>query len=349
MLHARGYAAHEAGGALLPFEFDRRDPGPKDVVVELLYCGICHSDLHMVDNDFGLGLYPMVPGHEMVGRVTHVGDAVTRLRPGDLAGIGCFTASCRTCEACTDGLEQYCEAYPTASFSTYERDGSLLLQGGFSSHYVVDEHFALKIPASLDPAAAAPLLCGGITTYSALRHARVGAGHRVGVVGLGGLGHLALKFARAMGAEVICFTTTAEKAADAVRLGAHDVVISSDPKDMARHLGSLHLVLDSVSAVHPLDDYLHLLRRDGVLCLLGMPGQPMSFTSMIMGARRRSILGSGVGGIPETQEMLDFCAEHRIAADIEILPVDRVNEALERLKRNDVRYRFVLDLAPLRS
>jgi len=348
VIPAKGYVAHSPCAPLEPFTFERRNAGPGDVEIELLYCGICHSDLHMVDNDFGFSLYPMVPGHEMIGRVVRTGATVTKLRPGDIAGVGCFVDSCRTCSSCEEGFEQYCENYPTASFSAYERDTSRLVHGGFSDRYVVDERFALAIPPSLDPARAAPLLCGGITTYSALRHLEIGSHHRIGVVGLGGLGHLAVKFAHAMGAHVVCFTTSADKVADALRLGAHEAVLSSNAADMQRFLGVLDVVIDTVSADHDIDTLLGLLRRDGTLCLLGMPGTPVAFTAMTLGSKRRRILGSGVGGLPETQEMLDFCGRHGIEADIEIVPVAHVNDAFARLKRGDVKYRFVLDLKPLR-
>lgn len=347
MIPAKGYATHGPARPLEPFEFERREPGPEDVQIELLYCGICHSDLHMVDNDFGFSLYPMVPGHEMVGRVVRVGAGVTKLRPGDIAGVGCFIDSCRTCAACEDGLEQYCESYPTGSFSAYERGTGQIVQGGFSTGYVVDERFALKVPLSLDPAGAAPLLCGGITTYSALRHCGVDQVGRIGVVGLGGLGHLAVKFARAFGVQVVCFTTSEDKAADARRLGADEAVLWGDAAAMQRFTGEFGILIDTVSAAHDIDALLGLLRRDGTLCLLGLPTEPVAFTAMNLVSGRRRLAGSGVGGLPETQEMLDFCGEHRIEAEVEVMPVHRVNEALSRLRRGDVKYRFVLDLQAL--
>src|SRR5579862_1672754 len=346
-MDAKGYAALSKGAPLTEFSFQRREPGPRDVQIELMFCGICHSDLHMVDNDFGVSLYPMVPGHEMVGRVVRTGADVAKLRPGDMAAIGCFVDSRRTCPSCEEGLEQYCDAYATPSFSAYERGSSTRVQGGFSSGYVVDERFALKLPAGLDPARAAPLLCGGITTYSPLRHFGIGAGHRVGVFGLGGLGHLAVKFARAVGAHVVTFTTSPGKLEDAIRLGSHEVVLAADEAAVKAQAGSLDFNLDTIYADHGLDQELGLLRRDGTLCLLGIPNAPANFSAMGLVARRRRIAGSGVGGLPETQEMLDFCGLHGIAAEIELLPVDQVNTAFERLKRNDVKYRFVLDLQSL--
>jgi uncharacterized zinc-type alcohol dehydrogenase-like protein len=346
-MHARGYAAHAANDKLVPFTFERPQPGPRDVVIDVLYCGVCHSDLHMVSNDLGIGVFPMVPGHEIVGRVSQVGREVTKLAVGDIGAVGALAGSCRTCPYCARGLEQYCDTFPTFSFSSYARGATDVTQGGFSNRYIVDEHFALKIPAVLDPAAAAPLLCGGIATYSPLRHWTVGAGTRVGIVGLGGLGHLATKFARAFGAHVVVLTTSARKTADAQALGADEAVIVTDAEGMKKLGSSLDFILDTVSGDHNVQALLSLLRVDGTLCMLGASTTPLSIRANMLSGRRRSIAGSVMGGIAETQEMLDFCAAKAIVANIEMLPISQVNDAFERLKRNDVRYRFVLDMAEL--
>jgi uncharacterized zinc-type alcohol dehydrogenase-like protein len=347
MIATTAYAATTAGALLKPFQFERRDPRPTDVVIQLLWCGVCHSDLHMVENDWGFSPFPMVPGHEMVGRVVRVGAQVTKFRSGDSAAVGCMIDTCRACANCHSGLEQYCDTGPVSSFGSYEPGTQRLIFGGFSSNYIVDERFALKVPASLDPARAAPLLCAGITTYSPLRHWNIGPGKRVGIVGIGGLGHVAVKLARAMGAEVVAITSSAHKRADAVELGALDVILSSDPTDMKANQARLDFVLDTISNDHDVVPLLNLLRTNGTLCMLGIPKKPLNVPALSLETKRRSLAGSIMGGIAETQEMLDFCAAHGIAADVEILPVHRVNDALERLKRNDVRYRFVLDLSPL--
>ena len=339
-----GYAAANAGALLAPFQFERRDPGPTDVVIELLWCGVCHSDLHMVTNDWGFSPYPLVPGHEMVGRVVGVGTKVTRYRCGDTVAVGCMIGSCGTCASCQSGSEQYCDAGPVSSFGTHEPGSRQPVFGGFSRHYVVDERFTLRVPASLDPARAAPLLCAGITSYSPLRHWNVGPGKRVGIVGIGGLGHVALKLARAMGAEVVAITASPSKRADAIKLGAHEVILSSDPGDLKAHEARLDFLLDTVSNDHDVVPLLNLLRANGTLCMVGIPMLPLNVPALSLETKRRSIAGSIMGGIAETQEMLDFCATHEIAADIEILHVHQVNDAFARLKRNDVRYRFVLDL-----
>jgi uncharacterized zinc-type alcohol dehydrogenase-like protein len=347
MIDSVGYAARRAGDDLSPFNFERRDPGPKDVFIRILWCGICHSDVHMVDNDWGFSLFPLVPGHEIVGQVVKVGAEVKKLQAGDTAAVGCMTDSCRTCAHCESGLEQYCDAMPTPSFSTYERGSRNLVFGGFSNCYVVDERFALKVPSSLDPARAAPLLCAGITTYSPLRHWKVAAGMRVGVVGIGGLGHVAVKLACAMGAEVLAITSSPEKRVDAIKLGAHQVIVSSDEADMNVNAGRIDFIVDTVSADHDVAALLNLVRTDGTLCMLGVPGKPLAVPPMVLESKRRSIAGSGMGGLPETQEMLDFCGSHAIGADVEIIPIQQVNDAFGRLKRNDVRYRFVIDMSSL--
>jgi uncharacterized zinc-type alcohol dehydrogenase-like protein len=347
MIETIGYAAQSAGDELTAIHFERRDPGPKDVLIQILWCGVCHSDVSMVDNDWEFSLYPMVPGHEIVGRVVKVGAEVTKLLPGDTGAVGCMIDSCRTCASCESGLEQYCDATPTSSFSSYERGTHDLVFGGLSSTYIVDERFALKVPSSIEPARAAPLLCAGITTYSPLRHWKIGPGARVGVVGIGGLGHLAVKLARAMGAEVVAITSSPDKRIEAIKLGAHQVIVSSDTAGIKANAERLDFIVDTVSANHDVAALLSLLRKDATLCMLGIPKTPLSLPPLLLETKRRSIAGSIMGGIPETQEMLDFCGAHGVGADIEIVPVQEVNEAFARLKRNDVRYRFVLDMSSL--
>lgn len=348
MMAVRAYAARDAKSPLAPFQFERREPGARDVQLEILYCGICHTDLHQARNEWGGSMYPMVPGHEIVGRVVRTGSGVKKFKVGDLAGVGCMVDSCRSCESCKEGLEQYCEAGNIPTYNGREKDGKTLTQGGYSEAIVVDEDFVLKIPANLDPAKAAPLLCAGITTYSPLKQWKVGPGQRVGVVGLGGLGHMGVKLARAMGAHVIVFSHTDKKKQDALRLGAHEVVVSSNRDEMAAHRGKLDFILDTVSAQHDLNAYLRLLRRDGHLVLVGGPEKPLEVQAFALIARRRSFSGSMIGGIQETQEMLDFCGQHGIASDIELIPIQQVNEAYERMLKGDVRYRFVIDLKSLR-
>ena len=349
MIKTRGYAAAAARSQLAPFSFQRRDAGPQDVVLYLMYCGICHSDIHYVHNDWGFSRYPLVPGHEIVGRVTHVGSEVTKFRSGDLAAIGCLVDSCRACRPCQEGEEHMCEQYPTPTYSGVERGTGNPTYGGYSDNYVVDQRFALKLSPKLDPAAAAPLLCAGITTYSPLRHWQVGAGQKVGVVGLGGLGHIGLKLARAMGAHVVAFTTSPSKFEDAQRLGAHEVVLSKDTQQMQKHAGSFAFILDTVSAPHDVNSYLALLGRDCTLVQIGMPAQPIAIAAMALARGRKRVASSMIGGLTETQEMLDFCAEHQIVSDIEQIAIQQVNEAYERVLRNDVKYRFVIDLASLRA
>jgi uncharacterized zinc-type alcohol dehydrogenase-like protein len=347
-IQARGYAALKQGATLQPFEFERRDVGPRDVRLEVLFCGICHSDLHFVDNDWGHSSYPIVPGHEVVGRVVEAGADVTRHHVGDVVGIGCLIDSCRECEPCASGEEQACRKRATPTYGGTERgDSGLPTYGGYSDCYVVDEDFAVRIPDGIDPAAAAPLLCAGITTYSPLRRAGVSPGSRVGVVGLGGLGHLGLRIAAALGAEVTAITTSPAKAADARRLGADHVVVSTDRAQMREQTGTLDFVLDTVSAPHDLHGELALLRRGGTICLVGMPEKPAEVSSMVLASGRKTITASMIGGIPETQEMLDFCAAHGVVADIETVGVTEINDAYARLRTSDVKYRFVIDLATL--
>ena len=346
MIEAHGRAAMEAAGRLEPFDFQRRDPRSNDVVLEVLHCGICHSDLHYVNNDWGFTTYPIVPGHEIVGRVTHVGADVRKFNVGELVAIGCLVDSCRKCPACEAGEEQACESFPTPTYGGYERDTRLPTYGGYSNNYVVDEDFALKLRDDVDLAAVAPLLCAGITTYSPLRHWQIGDGQAIGVVGLGGLGHIAVKIGKALGAEVVVFTTSPSKAEDARRLGADDVVLSTDAKDMKRRRGELSFIIDTVSGAHDVNGLLKMLQRDGTLCLVGMPDQLAIAPAAITSGRKR-VAGSAIGGLQETQEMLDFCASHGIVADVEAIGVDQINDAYARMLRNDVQYRFVIDLASL--
>jgi len=349
VIKAFGYAAQDATTPLAPFRFDRRDPGERDVQIEILYCGVCHSDLHTVRGEWGGTMYPSLPGHEIVGRVTRVGDGVQTFEAGDLVGVGCIVDSCRSCRSCREGLEQYCEVGMTGTYNGPEQGTGANTYGGYSNVIVVYEAYVLRIPEGLDPAAAAPLLCAGITTYSPLRRWRVQPGQKVGVVGLGGLGHMAVKLARAMGAHVVLFTTSPGKREDALKLGAHDVVISKDPEAMKAHRNSFDFILDTVAAPHDLDAYLVLLARDGAMVLVGAPAEPHPATTVFnLIAKRRQLAGSLIGGIAETQEMLDFCAEHGITSEIEMIPIQRIEEAYERMLRSDVRYRFVIDMASLK-
>lgn len=341
--------AYSAAGAKTPLSaatISRREPGARDVRIDILYCGVCHSDLHFVRNEWGFTQYPAVPGHEIVGRVAAVGGEVGKFKVGDLVGVGCLVDSCRTCPECRAGLEQFCpEMVMTYGSADKVLGGGTL--GGYSQQIVVREEFVLRIPANLDPAAAAPLLCAGITTYSPLRHWKAGPGRKVGIVGLGGLGHMGLKFARAFGAHVVLFTTSAGKAADAKRLGADEVVISKDEARMAAHAGSFDLILNTASAILDVSPYLALLKRDASLVQVGAPEKPLAIPvfPLIMG--RRSVSGSLIGGLPETQEMLDFCGEHGITCDIEMIRIQDINTAYERMLRSDVKYRFVIDMASL--
>jgi uncharacterized zinc-type alcohol dehydrogenase-like protein len=350
MIDTQGYAAQSATTPLAPFSFERREPGPHDVQIEILFCGVCHSDIHTVRSEWEGTVYPMVPGHEIVGRVVKVGGDVTKFKPGDLAAVGCLVDSCRHCASCSEGLEQYCENGFTGTYGGVEKETGRPTRGGYSDKIVVNDDFVLRVSDKLEPAAAAPLLCAGITTWSPLRHWKVGKGHKVGVVGLGGLGHMGVKLAHALGAHVVMFTTSPGKAADARRLGADEVVISKNPEEMAKHANSFHFILNTVSAPHSLDAFLVLLKRDGVMTLVGAPGEPHpspNISNLIGG--RRSLAGSLIGGIQETQEMLDFCAEHGIVSDIELIPIQQINEAYERMLRSDVKYRFVIDMASLKG
>ncbi len=349
MLPTRGYATKGPRSILEPFNFERRGPGPHDVLIEILYCGICHSDIHQARDEWGGSIFPMVPGHEIVGRVTRVGPQVKRFKVGDLAGVGCFVDSCRRCASCKEGLEQYCEDHLVLTYNGTEKEKKTPTYGGYSSQIVVDESYTFKISPKLPLAGVGPLLCAGITTYSPLRHHKVAPGQRVGVVGLGGLGHMAVKLAASMGAAVTVLSTSRTKEQDARRLGAHDFVVTADPKSLAPHANRFDVILDTVSAPHDLNAYLNLLRRDGVLAMVGAPAKPLEVQVFSLLLKRRSLAGSIIGGIRETQEMLDYCAEKNITSDVEVIPIQQVNEAYERTLKGDVRYRFVIDMASLKS
>ena len=348
MPSSKGYATQNAQSPLAPFDFNRREPGATEISIEILFCGVCHSDLHMARNEWGQSIYPLVPGHEIVGRVTAAGKAVTKFKVGEIAAVGVIVDSCRKCAPCGRGEEHFCKEGATLTYADTDRvDGSITM-GGYSNNYVVDERFAHTVPANLDLAAVAPLLCAGITTYSPLRHWKVGPGKKVGIIGLGGLGHMALKFAHSFGAHVVQFTTSPKKKEDAMRLGADEVVVSTDADAMKAHANSFDFILDAVSAPHALDDYLPLLKQDATLTMVGLPEKPPSFSPFNMIARRASIAGSMIGGMVETQEMLDYCGKHNITADVEVIPIQKVNEAFERMLKQDVKYRFVIDMSSLK-
>lgn len=348
MLPSKGYGATSATEPLSLLNFERRDLQPKDVQIDILYCGVCHSDLHTARNEWGNTSYPVVPGHEIIGRVAAVGDQVQSFKPGDLVGVCCMVDSCQHCSACAEGLEQYCENGFVGTYNGEEMHVGGMTYGGYANNIVVTEKFVLRIPANLDPAAAAPLLCAGITTYSPLRQWQVGPGRKVGIVGLGGLGHMGIKLAHAMGAQVVLFTTSPGKAEDAKRLGASEVVISKDAGQMQAHRNSFDFILDTVAAPHNLDAYIELLKRDGTMTLVGAPASPHpspQVFNLIM--QRRRLAGSLIGGIAETQEMLDFCGAHGIVSDIEMIRIQDINDAYERMLKSDVKYRFVIDMASL--
>ncbi len=348
---AQAYAAGSPTAALGPIAIRRRAPGPQDVQIEILYCGVCHSDLHQVRNEWQSAaptVYPCVPGHEIVGRVVKVGGAVKKYKEGDIVAVGCMVDSCRTCASCREGLEQYCENETVLTYNSDDKHIGGVTYGGYSESIVVDEAFVLRVPEKLNLAGTAPLLCAGITTYSPLKHWNVGKGSKVGVVGLGGLGHMGVKFAHAFGAHVVLFTTSPNKTADALRLGADEVVVSKNEAEMQKHLASFDFILDTVSGEHDLNAYLDLLKRDGTLVLVGLPEKPMPVAAFNLLSGRHRLAGSGIGGIRETQEMLDFCAEHGITSDVELIRIDQINEAYDRLLRSDVKYRFVIDMASLK-
>jgi alcohol dehydrogenase (NADP+) len=344
---AKAFAAPSAGAPLGPFSLERRDPGSHDVVLGISHCGVCHTDIHFVNDDFGMSRYPMVPGHEIVGDVVAVGKDVKKLKVGDKAGVGCLVDACRSCSECAAGREQFCENGFVLTYSGLEKDGKTLTQGGYSSKIVVEERFALKVSSKLPAERQAPLLCAGITTYSPLRRFKVGKGQKVGVVGLGGLGHMGVKFAAAMGAEVTVLSTSASKKADAMRLGAHDFVLTTDEAQVKRAGNQFHFILDTLSASHDYNTYVGMLRSHGVLALVGLPPKPIEVPALPLVFGEKTITGSLIGGLPETQEMLDYCGEKGIAADVEVIPVQQVNDAYKRMLKGDVKYRFVVDNASL--
>jgi alcohol dehydrogenase (NADP+) len=349
VIKTSGYAAFDPKSPLGPFAFERRDPGPADVQIHILYCGVCHSDLHTVRSEWGQSTYPCVPGHEIVGRVARVGREVKGFKEGDLAGVGCLVDSDRTCPECQAGLEQYCNNMVLTYNSPDKHLPGKPTYGGYSTSIVVDQRFVLRLSDRLNPAAAAPLLCAGITTYSPMRHWKVTRGQTVGVVGLGGLGHMGVKFAHAFGAHTVLFTTSPDKAADARRLGADEVVVSRDPDALAKQAGKFDFILNTVAAPHNLDPFLNALKRDGTMVLVGAPATPHPSPGVFgLIFKRRSLAGSLIGGLPETQEMLDFCAERQITSDVEVIPMQKINEAYDRMLKSDVKYRFVIDLASLR-
>lgn len=346
MIKAKGYAAQNSTTDLALWNFERREVGSHDVQLEILFCGVCHSDLHQIRNDWFPGIFPMVPGHEIVGRVIKIGDGVKKIKPGEMAGVGCLVDSCLECPNCKDGLEQYCENGSVVTYNGRGKDGQPTY-GGYSNTIVVREEFILKVSEKLDPAGAAPLLCAGITTYSPLRHWKVGKGHKIAILGLGGLGHMGVKFAAAFGAEVTVLSTSPSKEAEAKKLGAHHFILSSDPAQMRNAKNTFDFILDTVSAEHDMNMYLSLLRVNGVMICVGVPSEAYSIRPFSILGNRRSVAGSSIGGIPETQEMLDFCAEHHILADIEIIDIKDITASYQRMLKGDVRYRFVIDMSTL--
>jgi alcohol dehydrogenase (NADP+) len=351
-MNVLGYAAPSAKAALEPYRFERREPRGDDVVIEILYCGICHTDIHYVQNDWGRSIFPLVPGHEIIGRVTNVGSDVTRFKPGDNVGVGCMVDSCQDCSACKQGLEQYCEEGPTFTYNSKDRrDNTTTTFGGYSEKIIVPQNFVLRIPDGIDLKGAAPLLCAGITTWSPLQHWKVEKGTNVAVIGLGGLGHMALKLAKALGANVTLFTRSPGKEQDARQLGADNVVISTDADQMAAVNNKFSLIIDTVPYVHDVNPYMSSLSLDGTLVLVGFPGildnPPLNTVPLVM--KRKSIAGSDIGGIAETQELLDFCGEHGITSDIEVIKIQDINEAYKRMLKSDVKYRFVIDMASLKK
>lgn len=347
MLKTKGYAAQNAESKLAPFEFERRTLGAKDVLIEIMYCGVCHSDIHQARNEWGNSIYPMVPGHEIVGRVKEMGAEVSKFKTGDFAGVGCMVDSCRTCQNCEQGSEQFCQVHCAQTYNSTEMDEQTPTYGGYSSQIVVDESFTLQIRDAENLAAVAPLLCAGITTYSPLKRFNVRAGNRVGVVGLGGLGHMGVKLAVSMGAEVTVFSTSPSKEADAKKLGAHHFVVTKDPNNMQPLAGTFDFILDTVSADHDLNVYLNLLGLNGAMVIVGIPITPAQVAAFSLVVNNRILAGSGIGGIEETQQMLDYCSEHKITSDIEMIQIKDIETAYERTLKSDVRYRFVIDMQSL--
>ena len=347
MIATKGYAAMDAKSSLVQFNFDRREPGPKDVQIDIIYCGICHSDIHQVKSEWGPSIYPIVPGHEIVGRVIKAGDNVKKFKIGSLVGVGCMVDSCRECDNCKHGLEQYCTNGNVMTYNGYERDGKTITYGGYSKTIVVDEDFVLGVSEKLDIKGVAPLLCAGITTYSPLNHWKVGKVHKLGVLGLGGLGHMAVKIGASLGAEVTMLSTSPSKEADAKRLGAHNFVLTTEEENIKKMRGHFDFIIDTVSAKHDYNMYLRMLKTDGVqICVGGNPSPAEVHAFSLIGGRK-SLAGSSIGGIPETQEMLDHCAKHNIVSDVEVIDIRYVNEAYERVLKGDVHYRFVIDMATL--
>jgi uncharacterized zinc-type alcohol dehydrogenase-like protein len=347
MIATKSYAAQKAGDTLAPFNFERRDPGPHDVEIDILYCGVCHTDIHLVNNDWGISVYPMVPGHEIIGRVVSVGEHVKKFKPGDTAGVGCLVDSCRDCEYCNEGLEQYCANGFVLTYSAYEKDGKTITQGGYSSKIVVDERFVLKVDKRLSPEKAAPLLCAGITTYSPLKQWKVGKGHKLAIIGLGGLGHMAIKFGVAFDADVTVLSTHENKRADALKLGAHNFVVTTDEEQLKTVANTFDFILNTLSVPHDYNKYVGLLKTGGTMICVGLPTEPMQVPSFNIVFTRRCIAGSLIGGLPETQEMLDYCAENNITADVEVIPIQYIQDAYKRIQNSDIKYRFVIDMKSL--
>ncbi len=347
MTTINAYAAKNAATPLAPFNFERREVGPNDVQIEILYCGVCHSDIHQVRNEWGGSIYPMVPGHEIVGRITKVGSHVNEFIVGELAGVGCFVDSCRTCSSCLANEEQYCDNGMVGTYNGVDKAGNPTY-GGYSTRIVVDEKYTLHVSEKLPIEGVAPLLCAGITTYSPLRHWKIGKGHKVAIVGLGGLGHMGVKFAASFGADVTVLSTSASKKQDALNLGAHHFEVTSDPETMKKLQGKFDFILSTISAQHDYNQYLNLLTLNGTMVVVGVPPQPSAVHAFSLIGKRRSLAGSLIGGIKETQEMLDYCAEHSIVSDVEVINISKVNEAYERMLKADVRYRFVIDIASLK-
>ncbi len=346
MIPVKGYAAPKAKIPLEPFKFERREVGPHDVQIEIAYCGVCHSDIHQVRDEWGGSIFPMVPGHEIVGKITKVGNQVTKFKVGETAGVGCFVDSCRHCPSCLAGLEQYCDVGMVGTYNGRDKQGQPTY-GGYSNQIVVDENYTLHISDKLPLSGVAPLLCAGITTYSPLREWKVGKGHKIGVVGLGGLGHMAVKLAASMGAEVTVLSTSASKKVDAEKLGAHHFVVTSDPEQVQAVAGTLDFIINTISAQHEYNFFLQMLKLDGTMILVGVPPEAPQVAAFNLIMKRRRLAGSLIGGIKETQEMLDYCAEHGITSDVEVINIDYINEAYERMIKGDVRYRFVIDMASL--
>jgi alcohol dehydrogenase (NADP+) len=349
MNNTKAYAAQSATDPLGPFSLNRRDIRPHDVQIDILYCGVCHSDIHQVRDEWGGSIYPMVPGHEIVGRVVKTGNQVSKFKIGDLVGVGCFVDSCRECPECKAGLEQYCDQGMSPTYNGYEQDGKTPTYGGYSTQIVVDENYTLSVSPKLPLEGVAPLLCAGITTYSPLRHWKVGKGHKLGVLGLGGLGHMAVKLGASLGAEVTMLSSSPSKEADAKRLGAHHFALTSGPNVFQKLAKSFDFIIDTVSAPHDVEPYLGTLRTDGVFILVGLPPDPLQVPGFSIVPKRRSVAGSMIGGIPETQEMLDYCAEHGITSDVEVIRIQQINEAYERMIKGQVKYRFVIDIASLKN